>query len=291
MLGTGTQADPYQITTVAEFRSMNDSTAYFKLMNDLDVNDSEWASGWTEATVEFLEFDGNGHEIRNINCPSMNSNGILYSSSAARTATIKNTNFLNIVMVGRNGTFYNSGVSSTSFYVHFLNCKFSFFCNIPTNSKAYSLFGHERANVKLSECAVTITGTIGMIITSYASSAVVVLQNCAFYMDCDITYASALFGSFSYDNKRAVNVYVTGKLRFATSTPYMFSQAYTQCYVACEITSTSTVKFTSGTSATTCFYDKELAGITMEAQTNVHALTTAQCKDKDYLNSIGFLVV
>ena len=65
MLGTGTQLDPYQITTVAEFRSMNDSTAYFKLMNDLDVNDSE-GDGWTRY-IRFKEFDGDGHEIRNIN--------------------------------------------------------------------------------------------------------------------------------------------------------------------------------------------------------------------------------
>ena len=270
---------------------MNDSTAYYKLMNDLDVNDSEWASNWTQATVEFKEFDGAGHEIRNINCPSMNSNGILYSPSKARTATIKNTNFLNIVMIGQNGTFYNSDASSTFFYVHFLNCKFSFFCNIPTNSSSYSLMGYSTTNVKLSECAVTITGVIGMVMTSASSNAMVILQNCAFYMDCDVTYASALFGSFSHDNKRAVNVYVTGKLRFATSTSCVFSQAYTQCYVACEITSTSTVKFTSGSASTACFYDKELAGITMETQTNVHALTTAQCKDKDYLNSIGFVVV
>jgi len=92
MLGTGTQLDPYQITTVAEFRSMNDSTAYYKLMNDLDVNDSEWASGWGSVTLRFKEFDGDGHEIRNINDSTANKT-ITFASSGV----FKNVKILNII--------------------------------------------------------------------------------------------------------------------------------------------------------------------------------------------------
>ena len=52
------------------------------------------------------------------------------------------------------------------------------------------------------------------------------------------------------------------------------------------------VRFASSTVSLACFYDADLLENTeFEAQDNVYALTTAQCKDRDYLNSIGFVVV
>ena len=64
-LGTGAQADPYQITTVSQFKEMDDATyegAYFLLMNDLDFA--------AEASVSLLNYkcnlNGGGHSIDNI---------------------------------------------------------------------------------------------------------------------------------------------------------------------------------------------------------------------------------
>ena len=45
----------------------------------------------------------------------------------------------------------------------------------------------------------------------------------------------------------------------------------------------------------TCFYDKELSGTLIYnesslSKTNLYGLTTAQCKDPEYLESIGFFI-
>lgn len=45
--GSGTEADPYQITTVEQLQEMNDELdAHYILMNDIDASDTEnWNGG------------------------------------------------------------------------------------------------------------------------------------------------------------------------------------------------------------------------------------------------------
>ena len=289
MLGTGTQLDPYQITTVAEFRSMNDSNAYFKLMNDLDVNDSEWASNWTQATVDFKEFDGNGHEIRNIVMSDMQDNttkgGILYTGSSGfdRLITIKNTKFVNVVMQGTAGSFFGYPGYNTYTSVDFIRCDFSISCDLTNVSSDRLLISHLRLSAKLDQCTISVVGNCGRIHDNYTITERE-STNCMWNLDINAKN-SLLFGSHYIKNS------VRGKINFLSTSNTIFNRGPSQCYVACEITSSSAVKFSNNNPTSTCFYDQELAGITMTAQTNVHALTTEQCKDKDYLNSIGFLVV
>jgi len=62
-LGAGTTGDPFQITSVSEFKEMSGYTAsYFKLMNNID-----WISGGTFNITTFNSFlDGNGFELQNL---------------------------------------------------------------------------------------------------------------------------------------------------------------------------------------------------------------------------------
>ena len=278
MLGTGTQLDPYQITTVAEFRSMNDSTAYFKLANDLDVNDSEWASGWGRVTLRFKEFDGDGHEIRNINDLTAN-NTITFASSGV----FKNVKILNIIK-DRGTIFYlnqgfNLAIDGIIMSVDFAESATSIIFYSDSNNSAYKI------NVKNS--AITISGKLTSVLSGYIGYAAI--SNCMINFDNAIISGNLMYtGSNNYINR----ISLTGKANITTSGRYLFGYAPKGCYCAVDFTeSTYKPKFSNTDPATACFYDKDLMGETLTAQTNVHALTTAQCKDRDYLNSIGFLVV
>lgn len=85
--GTGTEKDPYQVTTPDElFEMRNDLSAHYKLMNDVDL--SKWltdnmpTTGWAPigtATTPFSgSFDGNNHSISGlyINRPSVTHVGL-----------------------------------------------------------------------------------------------------------------------------------------------------------------------------------------------------------------------
>ena len=67
--GSGTQSDPYQITTTEDFNNIkfgnSGKNTYYKLMNDLDFEHSCPAK-FTSGSVFYGIFDGNGHTVSNI---------------------------------------------------------------------------------------------------------------------------------------------------------------------------------------------------------------------------------
>ena len=293
MPGTGTQLDPYQITTVAEFRSMNDSTAYFKLMNNLDVNDSEWATGWTGVALAFKEFDGNGHEVRNIN-QSGGSYAIYYDVKYRGSSKIKNISFANVTLNGVANFMYFSGTDNiTGNRVWTLDgVSLSIACNNVTSIfNSDSIIWH---TINITNSAVTISGrlqTIGVV------NAITVINNLMINLDNAIFYSTNnphILGTASVNNKFN-KIAILGTASFDHAKTSWIQDGYTSqafsCYIAVEIIGTIKPSDFSGTPVSVCFYDVDLYGGSMTAKTNLRALTTAQCKDKDYLNSIGFVVV
>ena len=281
MLGTGTRLDPYQITTVAEFRSMNDATAYFKLMNDLDVNDTQWASGWTSVTLQFKEFDGNGYEIRNIN---YNGTGTAITVNTSN-ATVKRANFNNFISAGSASCIRNTASNN----LYFNECNFGF--DVNTNH-IFDVAG-STSYVVFNRCAFTLSGVVLKQFNrlAYGDN---MMTNCHVNLS-NLKLPNAISGSqeLAFINLNATRVSILGKAtKDATGTVRWFSQA-SQCFVAVDMADSlyKPTIFSNRNPTTSCFYDKDLMGETLTAQTNVHALTTAQCKDKDYLNSIGFVVV
>lgn len=285
MLGTGTQLDPYQITTVEEFRSMNDETAYFKLMNDLDVNDSEWASGWGSVTLAYADFDGDGHEIRNFYCTTAS-----FLTITSGSGEFHNCKLLNIFC-----TF--SG--SNTYFIYSSNHPIFTECEITvTSTSATSWSSTNFRNISFSRCAITLQGVCGVPFYSCF------LDKCMVnFVDCLIINSGSTVLFYRSNEEKVTQSCFLGKIKLGAN---LTSGGLIEChgsyraqsvYVALEIdkngfTISTTAKLMSISIPTnTCFYDVELMGHTFAIQTNVHALTTAQCKDKDYLNSIGFLVV
>ena len=279
--GDGTQENPYQITTVAEFRSMNDATAYFKLMNDLDVNDSAWATGWTDATMNFKEFDGDGFEIRNIN---YNGTGIAITVSTSN-ATVKRTNFNNFISTGSASCIRNTASNN----LYFNECNFAF----DVNTNHIFDVASSTSYVVFNRCAFTLSGVVLKQFNRLAYGGNM-MTNCHVNLS-NLKLPNAISGSqeLAFINLNATRVSVTGSaIKDVTGTVRWFASA-NHCFVAVDMADSlyKPTIFSNSNPTSPCFYDKDLMGETLTVQTNVHALTTAQCKNKDYLNSIGFVVI
>lgn len=62
--GSGTEGDPYQITTWAQLNEIRDHpSSYFILMNDLNSSDVGYYASWTPIASFTGDLDGNGHII------------------------------------------------------------------------------------------------------------------------------------------------------------------------------------------------------------------------------------
>lgn len=90
-LGTGSEADPYQVYTAADLTGVY-RKGYFKLMNDLDltsyINQFSPTEGWESIGregSETIHFDGNGHKITGLWCNSTRDNAGLFSCFANGT--------------------------------------------------------------------------------------------------------------------------------------------------------------------------------------------------------------
>lgn len=290
MLGTGTQLDPYQITTVAEFRSMNDSEAYFKLMNDLDVNDSEWASGWTAPTLTFKELDGSGFKFRNAICLG----GFITLGNA--TNVFKNMTFQNIIL-NPAYSFCMSGSTTT-----FEKC-------ILEIHNGYT-FGTTSSLCQLKECTITLNNLVGVGSTSFfrrtsIERCIVKFNNCklpptsqgALHQYEVVTGATIISSCFLGDLTLQADLTRDEIYRYGLISRYTSYNPLQRSYFAFTLdkngyTIAENYPFISySDNINSSFYDAELMGHTFASKSGLSALTTAQCKDKDYLNSIGFTVV
>ena len=143
--GTGTQADPYQVTTIEQllecFSIYNSITShntyiyvYCKLMNDLDFNDTPqyWdcpsylfyannASTYTENNAHIIYIDGNGYGIYNLYCYNKTDIFSLFSDGRSHQNQIVMQNLIFeaiavhtsdhcTLFTSTAGNYYNSGI-------------------------------------------------------------------------------------------------------------------------------------------------------------------------------------
>ena len=131
--GSGTEANPYLIHTIAELdymRNMQPDT-YYVLMNDLDFAGTKYAynpdyperTGWqpiisAQENKFFSHFNGNGHIIKNlyINQPNRDNLGLF---APCRSATIKNLGLVDVNITGKN---YCGGLAGKISYSTITSC-------------------------------------------------------------------------------------------------------------------------------------------------------------------------
>ncbi|MBO8434971.1 MAG: S-layer homology domain-containing protein [Tyzzerella sp.] len=114
-VGSGTQEDPYLISTLEQFKSFRDSVnsgvqygdTYIKLTDDIDLNNENWIPiGNAKDNIFFAGyFDGDGHTISNLKIDGITSQGIgLFGYTSNSYGGVSNL------------TVHNVDINTTTFY-------------------------------------------------------------------------------------------------------------------------------------------------------------------------------
>lgn len=285
MTGSGTQIDPYLVEDVYDFLAIDSAyhNPYYKLVNDIDFNDHETYKYGISTTLFSGEtyVDGDGHEVRNM---------ILSGTSSKITAKeFKNISFSNIIL----NTIQKGAVGQIKAST-FNNCRFGYYSsnsnlacifsigfgtfNDCTFNIAGSTYIHTMMNCTFNRCHIHFNNFIHT-------------SNASFIISCDenVSSSKVVFN----------NTYITGEIDVKNGpyTNYIFygetsKVTLNNSYVACKITTNyDYIRIMSNTAnmTSTCFADKTLISKVKTDNTyRWYLLTTEQCKNNAYLQSIGF---
>lgn len=315
MLGTGTQTDPYQVTTIDEmveaFNSTSSDDLYIKLMNDLDFNESEYYDCPTDlfkhVTGHKIYFNGNGHTITNLyNFQKRqifynNKNLPIYIYNLTLEAVV-------ISMTSETHLFFGGDNAGGYSYFHFQNCDF--------RVKYYNYFNTINAGLFVDcvflNCIMNIDIIIGNVSSSmYTIETLYKLKNVSgteypnYYNEWNINIIlnsaesenrNLYLFSRTYDYFSSFFIQLNSKvankswpIEFGNNTLY-------NCYiVAKNVNDTYTVPIRLGcyVNSGISFYDKDVIDsslITNAAGERLLGLTTEQCKDANYLEDKGFII-
>ena len=182
LTGSGTLADPYQISTAADLDLVRNNLAvgtYYKLMNDIDLTTYlapggagyiKWTtSGWLPIPAFLGVLDGDNHKITGlkINRTSTNNIGLFgtlgQSSTSSPTPTVKN---LGVVIDGAasvsGGTSFVGGLSGLQNDKSVIsNCYVSGAVIGPTTTSLGGLVGESYGTVQDSYTEGSVTGNSG----------------------------------------------------------------------------------------------------------------------------------
>lgn len=294
MTGTGTKTDPFVITTMEELMTMDEwstKQSYAALGADFDF--SEIADP-QPIHLKCMELDGCGHTIRGIYVTNPNDDIYILVLSDANnysSFTLRNINIEAEAIAKRFGFICPENLSN-SVYTTFTNCKIKITVHEGTTAGS-RLFNTNGISMTFNYCTVTINGTL------YAEHE---LFGDCYLTGCQIMINIKIFGLYStpFQNMKGIFEWAkavdTGFHGRYDKTPTneriaLFSGGgtFTNCYQAIEYPECNRV-YWNGTIQSPCFYDAEKTSTRMitSAGIPVFALTTAQCKDAEYLSSIGF---
>lgn len=290
MTGTGTQADPYIVSTWEEFKTAVDTINVYVALDPsatskvMDANDAKINPFSTSVRFQCDGIEGNGWTIRNLYFNGTGSSMI----SNLQTCTINNLYFENIVCNNGTSPFLSapkatftgcsfSGVkyttsqtaalaagSSTGYHGIFNNCTFAFKV---VGESAGCLFSY----CDFKECNFNIISS-----TNPASG-----TRCVLFSTCTLEN-SLLRGSIvlkgggstylAYTNSTVKNVFAAVEL----STPEGGTASF----------------YPGNADATSCIVSDLIgSGITYYNGDNIQYVSAAQGKNAEYLASIGFPVV
>lgn len=332
MNGTGTQADPYQVTTADEFiEAISMDNAYVELINDIDFNNSKYWNIITKTTqnVEHAFYfncsniNGNNFKISNIFMCDTNVLFLLYRGNT--TVSINNLIF-EVVMLNYNKAYcslFHTAVNP--FKITFNNCDFRIkLNNTKPDTSTQSLFttGLSSCSYNWVNCIFNIDCYIYANVANYVfynnSSATSIFRYCEFNINI-INNKKKSFGfnvGYIFGSKYTfyfcpifINIY--NNIEEANSQVLMNVGNYStksilnNSYIVVQSKGTYPAKVAfldisynnaTFTCNSTCFYDIDIStdlisyNYTSYPITNLNRLTTEQCKDASYLNSIGFFV-
>lgn len=285
--GTGTQADPFLVHSYDELKSTitlappSSTQNYVKLANDIDCN--EYGSSWEWETITLFNFtwyiDLDGHTIKNMMIKSGNSlfsgkgsNQIIYNGKILNVfnnagASVINGNGLMLkdISMSVNGT----GLTSYGFNLAvFENCTVYFKSNKLNNPVFYC--------------------------RTYPYC-----KNSDFYLDVNDKNSKGIFTNYSADGNSKQfldNCRVRGSVGGASDAYYLLNGSCLNSVIEVDTTNMTwnnwgdDYKIPCDTNSTGII-NTEISPNLIGGTSGLTACTTAQMRDADYLNSIGFTVV
>ena len=278
--GTGTKADPWIVHNYDEIKDVfqnrvTSDNLYAKLANDINCNDYgdtwEWETIAVYANWKF-EFDLDGHTIKNIMIKSGNS--LFYGKSTVNV--IRNGKILNV--------FNNAGESV-------INGNGLMLKDISMSVNGTGLTDCAFNQISMDNCAVYFKSNKLNNEVFLRANITSPFKNTDFYLDISNVNSKKIFGGSSnyltIDNCR-----ISGKLRGALVKEYLSLGGATNSVIEVDTTLADCI------SGQTIFSDVSTGIINTEISPNLIGgtsgltnCTTAQMRDVDYLNSIGFAVV
>lgn len=286
--GTGTQADPWIVHNYDEIKDVLvnkiSNKTYAKLANDIDCN--EYGDTWEWETITLganwvFEFDLGGHTIKNIMIKSGNS--LFYGKSTVNV--IRNGKILNVFNNDGEGVIAGNGLTLKDI-------------SISVNGNGLTSYGFY--NIFFERCAVYYKSSKLQSNIIYSGSAFggvdgVGAKNCDFYFDVNNMNDKNLINSLNginYDNCR-----FRGSVSGASNSYYLLDSGKCINSVV-EIDTRNMAWGSMGSSfmrpcklTSTGIINTEISPNLIGGTSGLTACTTAQMRDTDYLNSIGFTVV
>lgn len=277
--GTGTQADPWIVHNYDEIKDVLVNklfnNTYAKLANDIDCN--EYGDTWEWETITLradwvFEFDLCGHTIKNIMIKSGNS--LFYGKSTANV--IRNGKILNV--------FNNAGASV-------INGNGLTLKDISMSVNGTGLTDCAFNQISMDNCAVYFKSNKLNNEVFLRANITSPFKNTDFYLDISNVNSKRIFGG-SNNYLTIDNCRISGKLRGVLVKKYLSLGGATNSVIEVDTTLADCVSGqTIFSVVSTGIINTEISPNLNGGTSGLTACTTAQMRDADYLNSIGFTVV
>ena len=308
MKGTGTSENPYIIITADDLFSMSETggnDVYFSLGADIDFNNTQYAENFTPITLNCKKISGNGHVIRNVNYVVNDSDASMFIlTGETQNITIENLYIENIRLAGKNVyLFGNTGENNNISLRHctiVLNDMIVFDPISADETHKYCIMHDNGIEISADYCMFVIKAQSYKLYPFFSGDTISHTQmKFEIYVNDFVKssggYNSLIAYSTVSDSCFFVNL-TTNKTSGLVSVDFSSKKCiFSGCYLVCEVCSLVYNVYWYGDIQSTCFYDvnvlqknNTITLISGDNTKNIYKLKTEQCKDAEYLRSIGF---
>lgn len=308
MKGKGTAENPYVITTADDLFSMSETggnDVYFSLGKDIDLNNTSYAENFKPIPLNCRQLSGNSHVIRNVNHVTPDGNASMFVlTGETQNITIENLYIENIRLSGKNVfLFGNSGKNNSISLKHctvVMNDMIVLDATSADENYRHCIVHDDGISVSADYCTFVIKAQSYRIYPFFSGDTISHTQM-TFEIIANVFagttggYNSVITDSVVTDSYFFVNILsdkTSGRVAVDFSS---HTCRFSGCYLVCDVCSVVLNVYWYGEIQSTCFYDidvlrknNQITLVDGDNLKNIRRLTTQQCKDPEYLRSIGF---
>ncbi|HOO08106.1 MAG TPA: hypothetical protein PLH83_16710 [Ruminococcus sp.] len=304
MTGTGTKLDPYIILTAADLRlmeSLGGSGVYFALGANIDFCPEPNSAEFQPILLNCAGLDGRGYYLRNILAGIPGGSISVFAIPAEiGELSITDLNLENAVIRGRSATLFRSAGTCTLELYH---CQFLYMMSVYTNVSGGNEDGFFAScdltvNMELCTVAARLNWNQQRMCMRWGT-----IKSCQFRLEVESSRMNSSIGAtwafFRYVTITDTCFFIKLNDLIGPTVSKVMRIAYTETTFAnCYFVITSDTEITAcigGAISSPCFYDAESVGSAVITKTytsdnyRLLGLTTAQCKNAEYLRSVGFV--